>query len=468
MLAAPGSTGVSRIGQQSSVEALPSPYDWRMSMRSLPRRYWPAVRTSWSELGRWGRLALAGIGLSVIISVALGFSIPNSAKGHLLHGQSEVFATVAEDIRALSLVTRAGESVAIEPEFEEAVALRLLGGDTIRVKLWSLDGVIVYSDHSDQIGQSFAFNDLAIRATNGDVSFGVADASDPAHAFEEDLGELIEFYVPVEDAAGVFALFEVEQRVDTLNTTVNRIKRNTWMSIGLGLGVLTVFMASLTVANAHVLTRRRRLAETLFAELVEAQDAERRRIVGSLHDDVGQPLYRLLYGLQGSRSRLDDDDPVSEELDRLEQLVREVDATLRNELRGLHTSLAEDLGLGPALEALAEMTRDETALDLSLDVQTNKELGVVPRAALFQAAKEGVTNVRKHAGAAHVWVRLLSEAGRVVLEVEDDGIGPNGERGLGLTTMKDRLEAIGGGLTIDRRSGTGTRMRAWVPTGGER
>jgi signal transduction histidine kinase len=399
-----------------------------------------------------------------MVAIALGFSIPNSAKRHLLHGQSEVFTAAAEDLHSQGLVTQAGGEIRIAPEFEEAVTLRLLGGDTIRVKLWSQDGEIIYSDHADQIGRRFAFNDLALTALAGTPAFGVSDAADPAHATEEDLGELIEYYVPVTDPGGVLALFEVEQRVDTLNTTVNRIRRNTWLSIGVGLGVLTVFMASLTLANAHVLTRRRRLAERLFTELVEAQDAERRRIVGSLHDDVGQPLYRLLYGLQGSRSRLDPDDPVAEELEGLEQLVRDVDGTLRAELRGLHSSLAEDLGLRSALEALAEVTREETEIELSLEMRGDPELGAVSRAALFRAAKEGVTNVRKHAGADHVWVRLHSEPGRVILEIEDDGIGPNGEHGLGLTTMRDRLEAIGGGLRVDQGSRTGTRMRAWVPS----
>ena len=434
-----------------------------MKLQSNVSRYVSALWAAWSELGRWGRLALAGVGLSLVITLALGFSIPNAAKRHLLHGQSEVFTTVAEDLQAMGLVTRSADQVVIAPEFEEAVALRLLGGDTIRVKLWSAKGLVVYSDDADQIGQTFELNELALRSAEGVATFGVSDASDPVHAFEEDLGELIEFYVPVAEGGTVFALFEVEQRVDTLNTTVSRIRWNTWMSIGLGLGVLTVFMGSLTLANAHVLTRRRRLAETLFAELVAAQDDERRRIVGALHDDIGQPLYRLLYGLQGSRSRLKSDDPVAQELEGLELLVRGVDATLRNELRGLHTSLAEDLGLGSALEALAEVTREETELDLSVDVMTEEELGAVSRVALFRAAQEGVTNVRKHAGASHVRVRLWSENGRVVLEVEDDGSGIKGREGLGLTTMKERLEAIGGGLVLEQKVATGTVMRAWVP-----
>ncbi len=438
-----------------------------MSLSEATRGYLQALRVGWFELGRWGRLALAGIGLSVIIAVALGFSIPRTANRHLLHGQSEILATAVEDLQSSGLVFRSSNAPGFAPTFNEAVELRLLGGDTIRVKLWSMDGTVVYSDHEDQIGESFVFNRLATRARNGTIEFGISDASEPAHALEEDLGELIEYFIPVSDEAGVFGLFEVEQHVDTLNATTSRIRRNTWFSIGVGLGLLTVFMVSLTLANAHVLTRRRRLAEKLFGELVQVQEVERRRIIGSLHDDVGQPLYRLLYGLQGSQSRLDPDHPVSEELGQLERIVRDVDSTLRSELRGLHSSLAEDLGLVAALEALVETTREETdlILDLDLDVETDDELAAIPRAALFRAAKEGITNARKHAQAEHLWLRLRTESRRVVLEVEDDGTGVTGNEGLGLTTTRERLDAIGGGLALERGAAGGTRLKAWAPRG---
>ena len=435
-------------------------------MTVSPRRYLHALRTEWSELGRWGRLALAGVALSVIITLALGFSIPRSAKRHLLHGQSEILATVVEDLKAEGFVARDGEAPVTTGEFDSQVRVRLLGGDTIRVKLWSPDGVVVYSDESALIGEGFSFNRLGAAALDGDIKFGFSDVSEPAHLFERDLGELIEYFIPVIDEQGVYGLFEVEQQAVTVNATAGRISLNTWISIGVGLGLLTVFMASLTLANAHVLTRRRRQAENLLGALVEAQEGERRRIVGALHDDVGQPLYRLLYGLQGSRSRLDTADPVAAELARLENLVRGVDTTLRNELKGLQFSLAEDLGLAAALESLAETTRSETELDVEVDIDYADQLGPASRTAMFRAAQEGITNARKHSGAARLWLRLQGQGSQIVLEVEDDGKGVVGDRGLGLTTTKERLELIGGGLDVDQPQRGGTILRAWVPRNG--
>lgn len=431
-----------------------------------PRRYWHALGTEWSELGRWGRMALAGVGLSVVITLALGFAIPRSAKRHLLHGQSEILATAVEDLRAAGLVVRDGQRPTTLPAFDEQVRVRLLGGDTIRVKIWSRDGVVVYSDEPALIGDRFELNRLAVAAFDGTIEFGVADVSEPAHLHERNLGELIEYYIPVVDDQEVFGLFEIEQEAETVNATVGRISRNTWVSIGLGLGVLTIFMASLTLANAHVLTRRRRQAEDLLGDLVAAQEDERRRVVGALHDDVGQPLYRLLYGLRGSRSRLDNSHPVAAELERLENLVLQVDSTLRNELEGLQSSLAEDLGLAAALESLAETTRSETRLSVELKIDLADQLEAAPRAAMFRAAQEGVTNARKHANAEHLRLRLRGRGSQIILEVEDDGNGEVRHRGLGLTTTKERLESIGGGLDIDQAPGRGTILRAWVPRNG--
>jgi len=429
-------------------------------------RYRRAVLAGWRELGLWGRLALGGIGLSVVITIALGLWIPDAARRHLLHGQTDIISGLVAEFDARGLIPTLNGDQASYDEFDAEVRLRLLGGDTVRVKVWTPDGVVVYSDEPALRGQRFPFNSTATEALNGISASDVSDVSEPAHAFEQHVEQLIELYIPViGDDGSVTGLFEVEERVDTLNVTVGRIRRNTWLAIGLGLGVLTVFMASLTLANSHVLTRRRREAEDLLTRLINAQEEERRRIVGSLHDDVGQPLYRLLYGLQGSRSRLSSEDPVAAELSRLEDLVRSVDGTLRGELRTLHHGLAEDLGLKTALQELQETTQTESALELELDFDLPEALDPNSSVALFRAAQEAVTNVRKHAAARRVWIRVFEDGERVILEVRDDGQGPSGREGLGLATTRERLEAIGGGIRVVAANRSGTVVTAWTPAG---
>ncbi|MFQ5555450.1 MAG: sensor histidine kinase [Acidimicrobiia bacterium] len=418
----------------------------------------------WREFGWVGRVALVGVLLSVGIAVTLGFSIPSSARGHLLDAQADIMENVALDLASQGLIPTDPTDQQGYEQFDREVRLRLLGGETVRVKVWTPDGRIAYSDASELVGRRFDLTAPALAAFGGDRSIHVSAATDPAHALEADLGELIEFYIPFSDAGRtVTGVFEVEQRVDALNTTLGHVRRNVWISIGTGIGVLMIFMGSLAIAGARALNRRRRQAETLLGDLLRAQEAERSRIVGALHDEVGQPLYRLLYGLEGSRAKVDDPELVAGELIRLEKIVREVDRTLRAELRLLHHGEVEAVGLGPALRELVDATKAETDIEIELDLALNGGPSPVPSTALFRAAQEGLINVRKHSDATTVSVRVWRDSSRAVLEIADNGIGARSPEGLGLTTTRERLDAIGGGLSLRLGSGGGTVLRAWVP-----
>jgi signal transduction histidine kinase len=417
----------------------------------------------WREMGWVGKAALLGILASVAIAIGLGFSIPASARRHLLEAQTDIMRNTARELVGEGLLPDATADPILYAQFDEAVRLRLLGGETVRVKVWTADGMIVYSDAVDLIGQQFELSEPARAAFDGRPSFNLSDLSDPAHELERDLGRLIEFYIPIEDSSGaVLGALEVEQRADALETTLGHIQRNVWISIGLGLGVLSIFMASLTLTGARITNRRRRLAENLLGQVLRARDEERKRIVGALHDDVGQTLYRLLYRLEGSQAKVDDPTLISGELTLAAEMVREIDGNLRSELRLLHRSEVEDVGLRPALTELIEATRSETELAVSLDIDLARSPGPVPSSALFAAAEEGLINARKHARATSVSVRLWSDATRTTLEVADDGVGVDAIDGIGLATTRERLDALGGGLWVRRRRGGGTLLRAWV------
>ncbi len=414
-------------------------------------------------MGWVGKAALVGILASVAIAIGLGFSIPASARRHLLQAQTDIIRNTARDLVSEGLLPDENADPKALAEFDEEVRFRLLGGETVRVKVWSTTGVIVYSDAADLIGQQFELSEPALAALEGEPSFYLSDLSEPAHELERELGRLIEFYIPIEDDTGtVLGALEVEQRVDALETTLGHIQRNVWISIGLGLGILSIFMASLTLTGARVSNRRRRLAENLLGQVLRAREEERKRIVGALHDDIGQTLYRLLYRLEGSQAKVDDPALISDELSLAADIVREIDGNLRSELRLLHSSEVEDVGLRAALSELIDTTRSETDLAVSLDIDLKRSPGPVPSSALFAAAQEGLINARKHAKATSVAVRIWSDTTRATLEVADDGIGADAIDGIGLATTRERLDALGGGLSVRRRRGGGTLLRAWV------
>ncbi|HEY5685035.1 MAG TPA: ATP-binding protein [Acidimicrobiia bacterium] len=419
-----------------------------------------AIRTDWREIGGLGRLALLGLIGSLAVAVVLGFSITSGARDHLLEARAHLLAAVVSEIAAIA---PAPIEAPVSPAFEELVELRLLGGETVRVKLWREDGTIVYSDSEDLMGSTFELSEPALDALAGEPSHFISDLRDPAHAGERELGQLIEFFIPFGPDGDPVGVFEIEQLPESLNESMSSIGRHVWLSIGSGIFVLGGFLVVLIISRARDLDRRRLRAERLVGAVLTAQDSERRRVVGSLHDDVGQPLYRLLYGIQGSKSKIPPDHPAALELERLAGIAMEIDETLRRELRLLHQGMEADAGLERALAQLVDLTTTESDLDIALTVDLEREPEPVPRAAIYRAMREALTNARKHSGAQRVTIEVTETAGDVIAQVTDDGRGDPIVPGLGLTTTRERLEAIGGKLEISSRRGRGTRVRARVP-----
>jgi len=426
------------------------------------------LRSDWVEIGGLGRLAVIGVVLALVVTFVLGFSITRAARGHLLDARAAMVSANIEDLPPFPADKDA--SFAEYAAFDVAVRINVLGGETIRVKVWTRDGTIVYSDAEELIGEQFDLPVHAVFALDAGNEAYVSDLSDPAHAFDRGHGELIEFYVALPDAAdGTTFVVEVEQDASGLNHALSQITRNVWVSIAIGLVAIGIVMAVGVAARTREVNRRRRQAEDLLETSFSAQEAERHRVVSALHDDIGQPMYRLLYGIEGSRAKLEPTDPIAVELDHLGDVVRDMDRTLRNELRMLHFELAADAGLGVALEDLTELTRLETDLDVGLLVDLDFEATALQRTELYRAAREAIMNVRKHAGATRVDIRLTGDEHRLTLEVVDDGIGTNriSEPGLGLSTTQQRFNVLDGDVTLEGVGSGGTRFCAWLPRTGE-
>ena len=424
------------------------------------------VQSEWRELGSLGRAALIALAMAGLVALILAVAIPRQVEAHLIAGEIRSLTRIADDMARDGLIpARSGDSNALAG-LDHEVRADLLGSDTVRVKVWLPDGSIAYSDEAELIGATFPLSEDRIDAFNGQPRVDDPDLILMENAYERTLPPVREFYIPVEDASGsVFAVFEVYRLAEPIETTVANIQRYVWVSLAIGIGLLSLFIAILIVVNGRALIRRRRLAEQLFSDLVEAQAVERTRIIGSLHDDIGQSLYRIHYGLEDTLSRVDADTPIAADLGRLGILVGNVDSALRAELRSLQYGFGEELSLGSALDELAEVTEMETDLSVDVTVDTDCVLSQTSRVALYRAAREAVTNVRKHAFATSVTIHIERAGSRINLAVIDNGAGIIEAEGLGLTTTRDRLEAIGGGLSVKSVRGGGTRFSAWLPVG---
>jgi signal transduction histidine kinase len=402
--------------------------------------------------------------MSAVVAIILAVAIPRQVERHLIEGELQSFDQIVGAMANEGIVPTAVSDPASLETLDDAVSLRLLGSNTVRVKVWLPDGTVAYSDVPELIGSRFPPSEDRVNAFDGHATAGRPDLTKAEYFYERDLPPVHDFYIPVVGESGsVVAVFEVYHLAEPIDSTVGNIKRYVWVSIAIGIGLLTVFTTVLIIANGRALTRRRRLTEKLFGDLVRSQTEERTRIIGSLHDDIGQPLYRIHYGIEDCRARVEQGMPIDSELVHLGSLVQEVDLRLRTELRTLSDDPRAELDLTAAIAELAETTEIETDLSVTFKANGNLPLLATQRSSLFLAAREGVTNARKHSRARSIVIELFERDGVVLLEVEDDGVGFPGVPGLGLTVTRDRLEIVGGGLEVDGRSGEGTRFSAWVP-----
>ena len=192
------------------------------------------------------------------------------------------------------------------------------------------------------------------------------------------------------------------------------------------------------------------------ARLVEVADDERRRIQRNLHDGAQQRLTAVLLSLGRLRES-------PEQRDQLLQLaIDEVSAGLQ-EIRelasGLHPSVLAERGLVSALEAVVLRAPLPVDLGTSLDSVLPEQV----EAAAYYVVAEGLANVQKHAGASRVEVEVRATDGTVIVEVRDDGVGGADVEGSGLRGLADRVEALGGRLSLTSPAGAGTRLLAEIP-----
>ena len=197
------------------------------------------------------------------------------------------------------------------------------------------------------------------------------------------------------------------------------------------------------------------------ARIVEAGDAERRRLERDLHDGAQQRLVTLSLSLGMARDRAAGTDPELQALiESASKEAREALIELRELARGIHPAVLTQTGLAGAIQALAERSPVATTITAVPDGRFPAAI----EATAYFVVSEALANVAKHAaaGAAEVAIRQLP--GRLVIQVSDDGAGgARPEGGSGLRGLADRVGSAGGVLRVNSPPGSGTRLEADIP-----
>jgi signal transduction histidine kinase len=196
------------------------------------------------------------------------------------------------------------------------------------------------------------------------------------------------------------------------------------------------------------------------ARIVEAGDAERRRLERNLHDGAQQRLVGMALRLRLIESKLRTDPQEAAPLvEQVREELTEALEELRELARGIHPAILSDHGLGRALEVVAK--RSSVPVKLSAP---EERFPAPVEAAIYYVVAEALTNVAKYAQASSVSVEVARSNGRAVVAIADDGVGgADLERGSGLRGLADRIAALDGRLHVDSPPSSGTRIYADIP-----
>jgi two-component system NarL family sensor kinase len=352
---------------------------------------------------------------------------------------------------------------------DEVVRPRVITGSLVRVKIWDESGRILYSDEPRLRGEQFAFgaDEREVLAT-GERHAELSDLTRPENRFEDHDVALLEVYERLTTPSGVPVLFEAYHRYEGITEEGRRTWTKFAPSLFGGLVLLALLQLPIAVALARRLRRTQCQRETLLRRVIEATDAERRRIAGDLHDGVVQDLAGVAFAL-GAVVRAGGAVNVAE-VDGAAWRIRHAVRSLRSLLVEIYPPNLYAEGLEAALsDLLARLSprgiEAELRVEVPVEVLAREQMEL-----LYRVAQEGVRNVVVHADARRVVVTVGRAGDALVMTVADDGRGvpgavPGRPGPLGLSSLGDTAKALGAVLELESVPGRGTVLRLEVRLG---
>lgn len=202
--------------------------------------------------------------------------------------------------------------------------------------------------------------------------------------------------------------------------------------------------------------------------LVTVQEDERRRIQRDLHDGLGPTLASMRFRIESCLDRAQSMADLGMELERLDELVGQAAADIRRLVNDLRPPALDQLGLAGALRQHSERVKRETKLDVQLNLDIPPHLPAALEVTLFRVVQEALVNVTKYAQATRVIIRLSPLGAALLLHIHDDGVGGaavgrTGHGGHGLAGIAERVELLGGNLSLQSVPGSGTTLELYLP-----
>jgi two-component system, NarL family, sensor kinase len=423
--------------------------------------------------------AVVQFGLASLIAViAIGFAGVEVLKST---GHREAFSDAKE------LTTLAGRGI-VQPAATSSLATgdpsararvdrlvrsSVIGHGIVRVKIWTPQGRIVYSDATPLIGSVYPLTAGELTSLRSDAVLAEpnTDPSLPENRFERSAGPLVDIYLPIHTPSGQPLLFEAYLPSHEVSASARRLWEAFAPALFGGLALLALVQLPLAWSLASRLRRGQQEREALLTHAIEASEDERRRIAGDLHDGVVQDLAGVAYSLAATAESvaLQRPDALTKSLRSSASQTRQSIRTLRSLLVDIYPASLRSVGLEAALSDLVSRL-SARGIDARLDYPGNLELDDEIESLLYRVAREALRNVAAHARAEHVEVSMATAGPTVSLTVRDDGVGFSDrvarqrptEGHFGLSLLADLVREQGGRFEIESETGQGTSVRVEV------
>ena len=383
----------------------------------------------------------------------------NSMAGSLQQDREELRRLADEQAalrRVATLVARGVPPAQMFSAVTREVGL-ISGADFARLERYEADGTVTgvagWSSQDEQlaVGTRFALEGPSIAAlvleTNGPVRLdNFVEASGPIAQEARELGIRSSVGCPIVVAGRLWGVIAASSRSDVPFPADTELQ----------MAEFTELVAT-AIANAESEEEVR----ASRARIVAASDLTRRQIERDLHDGVQQRLVSLALGLRAAAAGIPAGlGEVEKELAQVGAGLGGVLDDLREISRGIHPAILAEGGLGPALKTLAR----RSAVPVDLDVRVDSRLPDRFEVAAYYSVSEVLTNVAKHSRASVVRVDVATHDGTLHVSVRDDGIGgADLAGGSGLVGLRDRVEALGGTLSLRSPRGKGTSLDIELP-----
>ena len=433
----------------------------------------PDASGRWTVARQVGQFTLAGVVAVVIVGFATAIASRRVGEREaIVDARTKTLAKAqgyVEPVVTNALLT--GDPASVR-KIGAVVQRDVLDASLVRVKIWTRNGTIVYSDEPRLLGTRYTLGADELRALDsGVIEAEVSDLRKPENHFEQPYGKLLEVYLPIRAPNGQRLLFEGYFLYSTVSSSGTRIWRS-FAPISLG-ALLALELVQIPIAWSLARRLRQRQAERegLLLQALEASNVERRRIASDLHDGVVQDLVGVAFTLGGAARSPDVTPESSQLLDQSANDVRVSIKALRSLLVEIYPPNLFEEGLVAALnDLLARANGRGVAATLDAD-GLQHPLPPAVTGLMYRAAQEAMRNALTHAQATTVTVRVFDHDQLATLEVVDDGVGfvpestdRDARHGhFGLQALSDLVTDAGGRFNVDSAPGAGTTLRVEVP-----